>query len=704
MSQTTAGAPQAQRPERPGQRLGAPSGQKERVAWIDMAKGISMLAVVLGHQGQSQVSSLVFPFHLMIFFLLSGYTLKVRPVTGSYVAAKFGRLMKPYFLSCLAVLGLDVLDLLVQTRDVTAVTQQVAGDLMRSFAASGDLRTLGVLELPSRIGAIWFFPAMFLALMGAQLILNYVPKYRYPIGVGLIFLAQMSVSLGWLPFSIQPAMMAVFFVVLGYDIKTHRLLDRVRPVHYLVAAVIFALGVWGKVTIFFVCAYMTDPVLSTVVGLSGCLLVYGLSRRLPRLRPLTYTGQYSSFFLSVHLVEMETLRGHYRTLADRILAHLPGQLFQVDHVYGVTRFALRVGVELLLIYAVTLCLVALTNRVKDCRLAPQALGTGGRMVSVDMAKGILILLMITGHYPIDQGFSHIIYSFHMLAFVVLSGLFYKPCTPWQRLKKDVHTLILPYVIFSVGDVIMNTVVQGTSLLTNLRDAVLCMSFSRKLFPDAASVGPVYFILMLLVVRVVYSALQTYFPRHLTIAVVLGTLGGIWLGQAGLWLPWSLDVALYLLVPYHLGRVIRERGVLAWVKDHPQCYFLLVLPWAYSVSCGGIEIATREYGTYADGILGAVCATLLVYLLCEYVAHSAIPQAAQQVLRGAGRHSIWVLISHVLLEALILAPCLTRVTTKQSVCYLAAALVFDVAMGCLLGWGYDRLTARRPAPGGVRVAR
>lgn len=669
-----------------------PLGQRGRELWIDVAKGLSMLAVVLGHQGQSQVGRIVFPFHLMIFFLLSGYTLKVKPVTGDYVATKFTRLMKPYFFTCLAVIVLDVLNLLVNNRDLVPVTQLVANDLIRSFAGSGDLRTLGVIELPSRIGAIWFFPAMFLAIVGTQLILNYVPKYRYHIGVGLIFLAQMSVSVGWMPFSVQSAMMAIFFVLLGHDIKTHKILSKLRPMHYVIAAVIFAAGIWGRFTIYFVRAYMTDPVISSVTGLGGCLLVYGLSRILSGNRILAYTGQYSSYFLGVHLMEMETLRKYYRQLTDQIIQHIPERVLQMDHMYDVVHFIIQVGLELILIYSVTVCVVTLSNRVKQRHTVPQPAVVGSRMASVDMAKGMLMVLVIVNGYPIAEEFGSIIASFCLLAFVVLSGLFFKPYSPLQRLKKDFRLLIFPYLLFSMVDVVVKATVQGTSVWTNVQEILLCMSASEKLFPHVASVVPASFLLMIVLVRVGYCALQTYLPKQITILVALGTLCGIWLGQAGLWLPWSLDVALYLLLPYHMGRIIRDRGVLDWVKNHPQCYFLLVLPWAYSVSCGGIEAATRTYGTYTYGILGAVCATLLLYLLFDYVAHSAIPQMFQRILAAAGRYGIWILISHTLLEALVLAPVLTKVTTRHNLMYLGVAIVFDVFMGWLLGWLYDKITA------------
>ncbi|WP_270224197.1 acyltransferase family protein [Lactiplantibacillus pentosus] len=49
----------------------------KRIEWIDIAKGIAILAVVVGHtlgpyNGQL-FGSLIFAFHMPIFFMLSGY-------------------------------------------------------------------------------------------------------------------------------------------------------------------------------------------------------------------------------------------------------------------------------------------------------------------------------------------------------------------------------------------------------------------------------------------------------------------------------------------------------------------------------------------------------------------------------------------------------------------------------------------------------
>ncbi len=70
--------------------------------WIDCAKGIAMICIIIGHIGEGTYGkvylSFVHVFHVVTFFLLSGYTFKIERITLEYVNRKFRRLMKPYFL------------------------------------------------------------------------------------------------------------------------------------------------------------------------------------------------------------------------------------------------------------------------------------------------------------------------------------------------------------------------------------------------------------------------------------------------------------------------------------------------------------------------------------------------------------------------------------------------------------------------------
>ena len=46
--------------------------KSNRILWIDAAKGIGLLCVILGHLGVPYLSTLVYTFHMPLFFFLSG--------------------------------------------------------------------------------------------------------------------------------------------------------------------------------------------------------------------------------------------------------------------------------------------------------------------------------------------------------------------------------------------------------------------------------------------------------------------------------------------------------------------------------------------------------------------------------------------------------------------------------------------------------
>lgn len=73
-----------------------------------------------------------------------------------------------------------------------------------------------------------------------------------------------------------------------------------------------------------------------------------------------------------------------------------------------------------------------------------------RIEWIDVAKGLLIFLVILGHSDIHNITATIINSFHMAAFFVLSGITYKSerLTLKELLIKKFRTLLVPYFIFA----------------------------------------------------------------------------------------------------------------------------------------------------------------------------------------------------------------------------------------------------------------
>jgi fucose 4-O-acetylase-like acetyltransferase len=80
----------------------------EHIAWIDVARGVGILLVVLGHLETGLVKSCIYTFHMPLFFILSGNMHKVSARYAEYFRRRSIRLLVPYvaFLILLAPLEL----------------------------------------------------------------------------------------------------------------------------------------------------------------------------------------------------------------------------------------------------------------------------------------------------------------------------------------------------------------------------------------------------------------------------------------------------------------------------------------------------------------------------------------------------------------------------------------------------------------------
>ena len=71
-----------------------------RVDYLDVVNGIGIVCVVLGHIGDEAVRSVIYPFYMPLFFIISGYFLKSNKSFNIYVKEKFIRLSQPYVYTC----------------------------------------------------------------------------------------------------------------------------------------------------------------------------------------------------------------------------------------------------------------------------------------------------------------------------------------------------------------------------------------------------------------------------------------------------------------------------------------------------------------------------------------------------------------------------------------------------------------------------
>lgn len=74
------------------------SQDTQRVQWVDIAKGIAIICVIIGHTvPHGPLRSALFSFHLPVFFVLSGFTTRLKPVS-SMLPSLIKRLLVPYIM------------------------------------------------------------------------------------------------------------------------------------------------------------------------------------------------------------------------------------------------------------------------------------------------------------------------------------------------------------------------------------------------------------------------------------------------------------------------------------------------------------------------------------------------------------------------------------------------------------------------------
>lgn len=622
----------------------------EREKWIDNAKGISILLVIIGHVsgGLSGIwkFDFVYGIHLTMFFILSGFTIKRKKITLELLNKKFEHLMIPYFLTCIAVLITDVINnYLISDTSIETISKIIGADLTRSFFGSGAITNFGDVELGTRIGAIWFLPAIFFATFFFQLILNYYENRDDISGILSALIAAfgyISARFMWLPFSVQSGMMATFFIWIGYEIKKKKIISQLKWYHYIIAQLILLLGInTGYCNIGFVVAYINDWIISTLVGISGCILIYLISIKYKG-KILEYVGRKSLLVLCVHLYTLETMGVHFNHLLDEY------------SLQGNTRAWVLIIIEILFAVGLTMIIDLSIGFLKQININffNQKYNTS-RDTTIDVLRGILIIMMLIGHFSINNNLRIIIYSCHMIAFIFFSGYFYNTSRGYSsNLKTMIKNFLKPYIVFIFLDIILNFNNWNTSYLKeSLVRYLLGMSFSKSILKGIASIGPVYFVLLLFVVRFIYvfiAEIKNEWGQW--IAVLCISLFGYALGKMGYWLPWSVDVAMYCIIFYKLGLYFNKSGLIKFIKENSCIYFLLSPIWGYMIYIGGMEIATRNYGQYGITIIGSIMGVLTIYIFAEYINRNVF--IIKELLGIFGKESIIILILHTLVDGKI----------------------------------------------------
>lgn len=281
--------------------------KSDRLGYFDIAKGIGILAVIMGHTiWDSPLKQCIFSFHMPLFFLISGFFFRKK---DSRICLKQNvkHLIIPYIFTCFGIMISSVI-----INCILNSQEQIPSSLKEWFIASL-YGSGGVHEIPfhiPQIGAIWFLWALFFAVW----IFNDIAdtKWTILIVVTLAYIGYKTAELTWLPLSIQPALVGLLFVYLGYECKKNKLLEkRMSTLWVLLMVVIWIIAFYYGGHMYLVGCYFGNGLLDIIGALCGTFIVLSVSRCIEKntkyfSRFLQFLGRNTLPILCFHLIELNT--------------------------------------------------------------------------------------------------------------------------------------------------------------------------------------------------------------------------------------------------------------------------------------------------------------------------------------------------------------------------------------------------------------
>ncbi len=287
-----------------------------RIKWCDIAKGITILFVIVGHTLsddnviESVLRGMIFSFHMPLFFILSAFTYKW--------ADDYKSLIVKVKKSCIHLLVPYLLIVSFQIIHESLVVPQSDRDLyyfrgiIYSLVFSSGTKTLSSGIVVDAIGAAWFLIALLIARTIYNIILIQMGEQRTSL-ICVIF-SLLGISVGTLPLSLDIALAVLPFIYLGHRMAKTEYWNENKDIRYFLISFVL----WGATL------YLTFPEalvksyleladrryplfpVCFICAFAGAVFVFEVSRLLEKIKLVSFfefIGRNSLYLYMVHCID-----------------------------------------------------------------------------------------------------------------------------------------------------------------------------------------------------------------------------------------------------------------------------------------------------------------------------------------------------------------------------------------------------------------
>ena len=300
----------------------------KRITYIDIAKGLGILVIVLAHNDLAgyhpTLHKFIYAFHIPLFFFLSGMFFRPERAFGETTRRRFNTLMKPYFFTLFMIY-------LGEATFGNMTFPNIAGRIVKSLYATGHY--IDWVQL-------WFIPHLFAVSLFAwvawRVLFGRVKMdwLRWLLMFAMLAVDVLTMPYFWpftapvvnkelygLPFSLDLVLASGFFFLAGYEVNQ-------RPLEKFFASPLVLAGTFGLLLTLVLLLppeldfnTRTYPSLwiNTAEALLGIGMVLSLARNLEKWSArladvFRYCGRISLVILIFHVPIQETLADKYLRL------------------------------------------------------------------------------------------------------------------------------------------------------------------------------------------------------------------------------------------------------------------------------------------------------------------------------------------------------------------------------------------------------
>lgn len=264
--------------------------------------------------------------------------------------------------------------------------------------------------------------------------------------------------------------------------------------------------------------------------------------------------------------------------------------------------------------------------------------TRERLVSMDIAKAVTILLVVIGHS--GSPFDNFIYLFHMPVFFCISGYFYKDNysqNPLSVVKKRIFSLYLPFVAYEFVFLALHNVFYNLNIYSDkvsyygevgylygpidyLKNIFWILTFHNS----EQLLKPFWFLIVLFVITVLFS-LISYFSQRFGkrynevlrgILIALCFIVGMILSHYNIVLSFNTNVGLVAISIFYIGYLYKryERHI----PFNPYFFFMSLALLIFDSFHGQIEMSSNTYSSPWFFLLNAVLGIYVVFGFSKFL--------------------------------------------------------------------------------------